>query len=171
MMFYFNRDEPAEWVLGQIDLREGKRIFGALHEGHGLSTFHFRNGVRATFFSGRDHEDMGCMIRAVGDDGVLEILDQAPWLRVHRYDTPGWTDHDQGESIHDDLGIYRAIDDLLSCLKSGSEPLTSSRRALQGTEVIFATYASSLQRRRIDLPLGPCRSGLLTLAEDPSGSD
>lgn len=166
MMFYFNRDEPAEWVLGQIELRDGKRVFGALHESHGISTFRFRNGVRATYFSGRDHEDLGCMIRASGDGGILEVLDRAPWLRVHRFDTPGWTEYNQGESIHDDLGIDRTIADLLVCLQSGDEPLTSSRRALQATEAIFATYESSLRRGRVDLPLEPCRSGLLTLAEE-----
>lgn len=170
MMFYFNRDESAEWVLGQIDLREGKRVFGALHESHGISTFRFKNGVRATYFSGREHEDLGCMIRAIGDLGVLEILDQAPWLRVHRFDSTGWTEYDEGESIHDDLGIDRTIADLLACLQSGDEPLTSSRRALQATEAIFATYESSLRRGRIDLPLQPCRSGLLALAEDDSGT-
>jgi predicted dehydrogenase len=166
MLFYFNRDEPAEWVLGQIDLRDGKRVFGALHEGQGISTFRFANGVRATYFAGRDHADLGCMIRATGEKGILEILDQAPWLRVHRFDTAGWTDHDPGESIHDDLGIHRAIEDLVSCLESGKEPLTSCRRALQATEVIFATYESSRRRRRIDLPLAPGRSGLLAMAEE-----
>lgn len=165
MMFYFNRDESAEWVLGQIDLRDGKRVFGALHEGHGISTFRFKNGVRATYFSGRDHEDLGCMIRAHGDQGILEILDQAPWVRVHRFDAAGWNHYDEGESIHDDLGIDRTVADLLDCLQTGAEPLTSSRRALQATEVIFATYESSLRQSRIDLPLEPCRSALLTLAE------
>jgi predicted dehydrogenase len=169
MMFFFNRDEPARWVLGQLDLREGKRVFGALHEGQGIATFGFRNGVRATYFSGRDHTDLGCMIRAIGEEGVLEILDTAPWVRVHRLDQPGWADHDPAESIHDDLGIHRAIEELIACLQSAKEPLTSSRRALQATEVIFATYESSRQRRRIDLPLPPGRSGLLAMAEAEAG--
>ena len=43
--------------------------------------------------------------------------------------------------------------DLIDCLKTGREPELSGRKALQATELIFATYESSRKRERISLPL------------------
>jgi len=58
-----------------------------------------------------------------------------------------------GEGLHDEACHTRAILDLIDALKSGREPEVSARRALQATELIFATYESSRRRGRIDLPL------------------
>ena len=57
MLFYFNDETPAEWVLGQIDIRGAGRAFGALMEGQAVTTFRFANGVRATMFAGKDHKE------------------------------------------------------------------------------------------------------------------
>jgi len=46
-----------------------------------------------------------------------------------------------------------AIQDLADALKTGREPELSARKALQATELIFATYESSRKRGRVDLPL------------------
>lgn len=165
MMFYFNDETPVQWALGQIDIRGAGRAFGALMEGQGLVTFRFENGVRATMFSGKDNTDLGCFIRVTGEDGVLEITTSDPWLRVHRFDKPGWREVDTGESIHDDAAIYRGIQNLLDCLESGQKPLLSSENALRATEIIFAAYESSRRRGRVDLPLGPAPSALLQMVE------
>ena len=165
MLFYFNNETPAEWALGQIDIRGARRAFGALHAGQGIVTFRFENGVRATYFSGAQHQDLGCMVRVTGEKGVLEILENAPYLRVHRYDEPGWREIDTGESIHDDAAIYRGIDDLLACLELGEISLLSADYAVQATEIIFATYESSRRRGRVDLPLASGPSALLAMVE------
>ena len=167
MLFYFNNDTAAEWVLGQIDLRNSHKVFGALQEGHGVITFRFKDGVRATFFAGLNHPDLGCMIRAIGTDGILEIADKGPgWLRMHQYLKPGWQNVDtEGEGIHDNAAIYRGVADLVSCVESGKTPLLSSVNAIKPEEVIFAAYESSLRRARVDLPLAPGPSALLKIAE------
>ncbi len=165
MLFYFNGETPAEWALGQIDVRGARRVFGNLNEGQGVVTFHCANGVRATMFSGKDNADLGCFIRVSGDDGVLEITTEAPWLRLHQFAEPGWQVFDTGESIHDDAAIYRGIDDLLECLDTGATPLLSSQNALRATEIIFAAYESSRRRARVDLPLEPGPSALLAMVE------
>ena len=56
--------------------------------------------------------------------------------------------------------------DLVACLQSGDEPRLSGRKALQATELIFATYESSRRRGRVQLPLACDDSALLTMLED-----
>ncbi|MBI4552594.1 MAG: gfo/Idh/MocA family oxidoreductase, partial [Candidatus Latescibacteria bacterium] len=51
------------------------------------------------------------------------------------------------------------------CLKTGREPVLSGRKALQATELIFATYESSRRRAKITLPLDVDDSALLTMLE------
>lgn len=158
LMFFFNGDSPADWVIGQIDLQDGVRVFGAIQTGHGITEFRFRNGVRALYRFGPPHVELGALLRLTGDAGEIEILFDAPWLRIRRHTQPTWEVVDTGESIHDDLGIYRAIADTLACLDAGREPPLGSTNALRATEVIFATAESARRRGRVDLPLpsGPC---------------
>ena len=158
LMFFFNGDTPAEWVLGQIDMRGATRVFGALNAGHGVTEFRCQNGVRAVYHFGHQHAELGCLLRLTGDGGVIEILPDAPWLRVRRFGQAEWEVVDTGESIHDDQAIYRGIADVLACLDAGTMPQLASDRALRATEIIFATYESARRRARVDLPLpsGPC---------------
>jgi len=165
MLFHFNNDTLARWALGQIDIRGAHRVFGALVEGQGVVTFRFENGVRATMFAGMDHEDLGCMIRVIGEEGTLEILPGQPWLRIRRLSAPGWREIDTGETIHDDAAIGRGIVDLLDCLETGRTPLLSSDHAIRATEIIFAAYESSRRRARVDLPLEPGPSALVAMVE------
>ncbi len=163
LMFFFNHDTPAEWVLGQIDLRDSTKVFGAINAGHGITEFRFQNGVRAVYHFGRQHAELGCLLRLVGDGGLIEILFDAPWLRLRRHGQADWEVVDTGENIHDDKAIYRGIADLLQCLETGAVPELASERALRPTEVIFATYESARRRGRIDLPLPPGRSAMLEM--------
>lgn len=163
MMFFYNNDTPADWVLGQIDLRGATKVFGAIQTAHGVSEFRFKNGVRAVYRFGRDHEELGCMLRIIGAEGVIEILFGPPWLRIRRAGQTAWEAIETGESIHDDNAIYRGIADLLTCLDTHQEPQLSSRKALRATEIIFATAESSRRRGRIDLPLPPGPDAMLTL--------
>jgi predicted dehydrogenase len=158
LMFFFNHDTPAEWVLGQIDVRTPRIVFGAMHAGHGITEFRFRNGVRAIYHFGRQHAELGCLLRLSGDDGLIEILFEAPWLRLRRFGRKDWEVVDTGENIHDDKAIYRGIADILTCLETGGVPQLASDQALRATEIIFATHESSRRRSRVDLPLppGPC---------------
>jgi UDP-N-acetylglucosamine 3-dehydrogenase len=165
MMFYFNGDTPADWVLGQIDLREATRVFGAINVGHGISEFRFQNGVRAVYHFGHQHAELGCLLRLTGEQGVIEILFDAPWLRFRPHGRAGWEVIDTGENIHDDKAIYRGIADILACLDAGTVPQLAAERALRATEIIFATYESSRRRGRVDLPLRPGKCAMLSMLE------
>jgi predicted dehydrogenase len=163
LMFFFNDDTPAEWVLGQIDMRGATRVFGAINAGHGLSEFRFQNGVRAVYHFGHQHAELGCLLRLTGDGGVIEILFEAPWLRLRRHGQVEWEVIDTGENIHDDKAIYRGIADVLACLDAGTVPQLASERALRATEIIFATHESARRRGRVDLPLQPCKCAMLAM--------
>ena len=165
LMFFFNGDTPADWVVGQIDVRDSTKAFGAINPGHGLTEFRFQNGVRALYRFGKDHAELGALLRIIGEDGVIEILFDAPWLRLRRAGQPAWEVIDTGENIHDDKAIYRGIAEIIACLDTGAVPQLASERALRAAEVIFATYESSRRRARIDLPLPPCRCPMLSMID------
>ena len=158
LMFFFNDDAPAEWVLGQIEMRGAHKVFGGINAGQAITEFRFQNGVRALYHGGHQHAELGCMLRLNGDAGMIEILFDAPWLRIRRHSQAAWEILDTGENIHDDKAIYRGIADLLACLDTGAVPQLASARALRATEIIFATHESARRRGRVDLPLppGPC---------------
>ncbi len=165
-IFFFNGDEDAEWALGNIDMRGSKKVFGALQEGQGIVTFKFKNGVRATMYAGKDHQDIGALVRVVGEKGVLELYENEPWLSIQLFDKAGGFEVvDTGEGIHDNEGNYRAMENLVECLESGKEPELRSANALRPTEIIFAAYESSRRRARVDLPLPPGKCAMLEMVE------
>jgi UDP-N-acetylglucosamine 3-dehydrogenase len=153
MLFYYNDHQPAEWVMGQVELRGYHTIFGAPLEGQALCHFKFRNGVRATIVTGHD-ADLGAENRLIGTDGVIEI--GAPGdvlLRIRARGHSDWQAIPTSEGLHEYSFFDRAIADTVESLRTGREPALSARTALLGTEVIFATYESSRRGARIDLPL------------------
>jgi hypothetical protein len=54
---------------------------------------------------------------------------------------------------------------VVDALKTSREPELAGRKALQATELIFATYESSRRRARVDLPLEIEDSSLLSMLE------
>jgi predicted dehydrogenase len=153
MLFFFNDETPVDWVIGQVDTRDARTIFGVIVEGQGISQFRFRNGVTGMVLTGVSATDP-LIIRLYGDDGMIEIgqSDDAP-LRLWNGHTPGWQIMVVSEGLHDAACHTRAILDLINALNTGREPELSARRALRATELIFATYESSRRRGRVDLPL------------------
>ena len=153
MMFKFNDETPAEWVIGQVDMRDHRVVFGVTLEGHGISHVKFSNGVDGLLLTGAGADSM--YIRVYGSDGMLEMTnsEEAP-LRVRSKDSGGWQTVAVSEGIHG-LGdmVARGVHDLIAALKEGREPELSGRRALATTEVIFGTYESSRRRGRVDFPL------------------
>jgi UDP-N-acetylglucosamine 3-dehydrogenase len=163
MMFFYNDETPVEWVIGQIDARGGHPIFGAMVEGQGLSLFKWRNGVsglmvtghQGLYQQGQPLRSIDCNNRLVGSEGVIEVgVHDGPPLRLRNVETGGeWLEIDAGGGIHDHELHAEAVLDLVDALKTGREPELSGRKALQATELIFATYESSRRRGRVDLPL------------------
>jgi predicted dehydrogenase len=153
MFFFYNDETPVEWVIGQVEPRGGKTVFGVPLEGQGVSHFRFQNGVHGLLLTGPE-TGQGTLTRLVGSDGVIEAAagGEEPlrlWGRAQR----GW------ETIPLDgdrsLGgtVARGVEDVIDALRTGREPELAAARALRATELIFATYESSWRRGRVDLPL------------------
>ena len=174
MMFLYNDDTPAEWVMGQIDARGGRTIFGATVEGQGLSLIRYRNGVLGWMLTGkqitspeRPAREEKCANRLIGADGVIEVLvDKGPRLRVKSAATGGtWREVDAGEPQSWAEVVGAAIQGTVDALGDGKEPKLSARKALRATELIFGTYESSRRRERVDLPLEIDDSPLLSMLD------
>ncbi len=152
MFFYYHSETPAKWVMGQVDSRKDHTIFAVAMESQGLCEFQFEDGVRAYLTTGEhSHEDAAH--RLLGTEGILEVRWDAPYLRLLNAKSGGWQTIDQPDDLHKWDAIGRGIADLVDALDTGREPLLSAKYALQSTEVIFAAYASSRRRGRVDLPL------------------
>lgn len=149
MLFFYNDDQPAEWVIGQIDSRTRTRAFGADMENMAISHFKWRNGVRAFVVTGFD-SNIRAAHRLVGEGGVLEA-NEGP-LRVKARGDAEWRvveapSPPRGEHLRTAADVVRQLD------QPGYKSILSAGYAIQSTEVIFATYLSSRLRGRVDLPL------------------
>lgn len=164
MMFFFNEETPAEWVIGQIDVRTERTTFGARTEDQAISCFRFTNGIRGLLMTGYE-ANIGAAHRLIGAHGIIEI----GWDSVVRIRAAGdadWRKLELAETIHGNQAIPRAAADLIRALdEPGYTPLLAAENALRSTEVIFATYESSRRRGRVDLPLEPQDSALIAMLE------
>jgi predicted dehydrogenase len=174
MMFFYNGDVPAEWVIGQIDGRGGRAIFGAQVEGQGLSLIRYRNGVYGLMITGQafmdpelETREERCANRLIGSTGTIEVgVRGGAALRYRNLDTGGaWQEVDVGEAETWAEVVGAAIQGNVDALLAGREPELSARKALQATELIFATWESSRVRGRVDLPLQIEDSPLLSMIE------
>ena len=164
MFFFYNNDEPAEWVLGQIDASEKREIFGVEVEAGGVSWIRWRNGLEGLLTTG-DAEMHGVSNRLIGTEGIIEVgggRDKPP-IRIMRSGSCWEVPDLPGPQVNPSV---LSVLDLVDCVKTGREPELSGRKALQATELIFATYESSRRRGRVDLPLDVEDSALLTMLED-----
>jgi len=160
MMFFYNEEQAAEWVIGQIDSRTERRVFGAYEENQAISHFKWRNGVRGILLAGHD-ASIGATHRLIGTEGVLEVLTERT-MRLRGKGDAEWriVEVPQGE-----LNEHRltALDIVRQLDEPGHRSFLNVDNAIQHTEVIYATYESSRHRGRIDLPLIPEDSALLAL--------
>jgi predicted dehydrogenase len=152
MIFYFNNETPAEWVIGQIDSREERLVFGVPLENQGISLFKFKNGVKGYLETGYQ-AGIGATHRLMGTDGYIEVHDSQPNIRYHGKKDGSLQTIETKDGQHGGDAISLGIADLVDCLESGQKPLLSGHNAIQTMEVILATYESSRRRGRVDLPL------------------
>ena len=153
MMFFYNNQQPVEWVLGQIDIRDSKELFGVRLEGHGMSHWRYANGVFGHMFTGAS-AGSGAHNVLRGTEGVIEVgVPDGPTLRMMNAETGGWEDLKNDDGLHGADAFTAAVLDAVDSLVEGREPELAGARALQATELIFATYHSSRLGKRIDLPL------------------
>ena len=168
MMFFYNNQQPVEWVLGQIDMRDGKEFFGVRVEGHGMGHWRYANGVFGHMFTGAS-AGSGAHNVLRGTEGVIEVgVQDGPTLRMMNAESGGWKDLGDEEGLHGGDAFTAAVHDAVDSLVEGREPELSGKRALQATEMIFATYHSSRLGKRIDLPLNEEDLPLNKLLPEPS---
>jgi predicted dehydrogenase len=160
MMFFYNDDMPVEWVIGQIDARGGRTNRGHFSESQGISYFRYQNGVHGLLLTGFERGLGGpyptgeCCNRLIGSEGIIEVIpSRGIPLRIRGKGQSGWQVFDLEAGNDSPEFTKLAVLDLIDALKEGREPELSARKALQATELIFATYESSRRRRRVDLPL------------------
>ena len=151
MFFFLNDDEPAEWVIAQIDVAERREVFAVPVDTGGVSWVRFRNGVEGLLTTGSAMMD-GPRIRLLGSEGAIEIMgsDNAP-VRIRRRGAGDW------EPVTLDAGVPAA--------QATTASVQDLVEALQATELIFATYESSRRRGLVTLPLDVDDSALLTMLE------
>lgn len=162
MFFFYNNDEPAEWVIGQINCEQEGTAFAVPIENHGTSYVKWKNGVYGMLITGGD---MGgrCANRLIGSDGIIEVgVHNGPSIRYLAKGVGTWIVPDLGPWRRGDDTVLSVLD-LIDCLKTGREPELSGRKALQATELIFATYESSRRRAKIYLPLDIKDSPLISM--------
>ncbi|MBU0609166.1 MAG: Gfo/Idh/MocA family oxidoreductase [Armatimonadetes bacterium] len=164
MMFFFNSETPAVWVLGQISATEWREVFGLPYETQAICEFMFANGVRGVLYTGNDN-NIGCSMRLMGTDGVIELRDGGTPLWVRGKGDSKWKTPKVAGALHGGEAVGLGVHDAVESLVAKREPELAARRALQCTEVIFATYESSRRRGRVDLPLKPKDSAYLSMLE------
>ncbi|MYB02352.1 Gfo/Idh/MocA family oxidoreductase, partial [Candidatus Poribacteria bacterium] len=160
MFLFYNNDEPVDWVIGQIDVAEEKLVFGTQVETSGLSWFRWKNGVEGLLTTGGTSLK-GFSNRLIGTEGIIDVGGGTP-VRLLRAGSDGWETPDLSDIPKGDDTVFSVLD-LIDSVKTGREPELSGRKALQGAELIFATYESSRRRAKINLPLTVDDSALLTM--------
>jgi predicted dehydrogenase len=179
---YYTEGATVEWVLAQVDYREENVWFGSRNATQALSQWHYEDGTDGVARTGESCADDECYLRLVGSSGTIEIgVQDGPPLRmrenntswqaidaddetIHGRASPGYVgaavrklkDRFPGLSPEDRSGnlfIERAIGDVVGSLGADREAELSARRALQATELIFASWESARRRGRVDLPL------------------
>ena len=164
MFFFYNDDEPAEWVIGQIDAEGGREVFGTPVEGSGISWIRYRNGREGLLATGGTGMQ-GVQNRLIGSEGIIEIGGRnRPPLRV--VSGTRQVDVDLSGTMSQRDATTAAVLDLVDAVKNGREPELAGRKALRATELIFATYQSSRCRGRVQLPLEVDDSALLSMLAD-----
>jgi len=167
MFCFYNNEAAAEWVMGQIDVEAENKVFDALVETSGLAWIHFKSGVDGLLATGGVSFGDGTRNRLIGTEGMIEVGGgEEPPLRFKGKGDADWVEPDLQDVVPPGGDSLLATLDLIDALKNGREPELSGRKALQATELIFATYESSRRRAKIHLPLDVDDSALVTMVEE-----
>jgi UDP-N-acetylglucosamine 3-dehydrogenase len=165
MMFFYNDETPVEWLIGQVEARDNRTVFGAPIERQGLAYWKWQNDVYGLMTTGFE-AGPAAENTLIGTEGRIEV--GAPGninLRIWGKGQSDWEIVPTEDGLHGELHIFKAIQDAIDALNQGREPELAGRRALQATELIFATYESSRRRGRVTLPLDIEDSPLVELIE------
>jgi len=164
LAFMLNSNNPARWVMGQIDAREVNQWFDVPFEFAACATVRFENNVRAFLHVGDDFGwDFGFGIRLTGSGGIMEIrAEEDLWIQQFGKADCDERRYERGEDF---LFMGTVMADILAGLDGAGSLELSAAHALQATEVIFAIYESSRSRTRVDMPLKPGDSAFIAMLE------
>jgi len=151
MLQMFNKEVPAEWVIGQGDYRSGNRWFGAPQDNQGIWQVKYTNGVMGLFILGPNWDS--CALRLIGTKGIAELHWQEPIVRIWRQGRRAWDRVKVDNELHGGPTIQRAIASAIRALRTGGRSELCAENALKGAQIIFGGYQSSRIRGRVDLPL------------------
>jgi predicted dehydrogenase len=73
---------PAEWVIATVDARRPVVVYGVPMETQGVAQIRYGNGVHGLLLTGTSQDAVGCQIRALGSEGILELHGQPPHVRL-----------------------------------------------------------------------------------------
>jgi len=153
---YYTDQATPSWVLAGIDYREENVFFGAHNENHAVVQWAYENGVTGLATTGVGEGSIACHNRLVGSEGVIEVgaHDQDDGVLRIRRDGDGWESLDtDGEGLHDDAYIYRAVADVVEAVDTGDPSELDAANALDATEIIFGVWESARRRGRVEFPL------------------
>ena len=155
-------------AIGELRRFEGNcpNMFdwGTPVEGSEISWVRYQNGREGLLATGGTGMQ-GAQNRLVGSDGIIEIGGRnAPPLRV--VSGTQQINVDLRGTVSQRDATTAAVLDLVDAVKNGRKPELSGRKALQATELIFATYESSRRRGKVKLPLDVDDSALLSMLRD-----
>lgn len=158
----FTDDQPAEWVITQLDYRDEDIRFGAHQENQIWAQWRYDNGVHGVMATGEGSSLIDAAMLLRGTEGTLRIdSEDGPMLEVERdgireeIDVGGETMHGTPED-GDRLGSRfhdRAIGDVVDALENDEESQLSGRIGLQTAEILFGGYESVRRRGRVDIPV------------------
>lgn len=169
---FMNDDVPAEWVIGNIDMRDrgaidtGSHSFGfqdwnhsRTRYGHPVETgayaiIHFSNGVRGTLETGICARQGYQRMWIYGSEGLIEIsgdhkVGDEPSLRIFDRESKDWIVPEL-PSVNP---IAREISLLVESIETGKIHPLDGKSARTTQEILMAVFESARIRGRIDLPL------------------
>lgn len=152
MFFFYNDETPATAVLAQVEPTGGSTVFGVTIEGQAISQIRFENGVIGLLSTSAE-QDWPLMTRIVGSNGIIEAPSRMAPLRIFTPQSGGWQTIELEGASSLQEPVARGVVDLVKALHEGREPELSVNKVLKATELIFASYESARNGRRIDLPL------------------
>ncbi|MFC6993500.1 Gfo/Idh/MocA family protein [Haladaptatus sp. GCM10025707] len=161
---YFNGERPAEWALCQIDYTEENVRYGTHNENRALASWAYENGVNALLASGSDADLVDCLVRVCCTGGTVELWpdDGEATMRVRRTGEEAFEEYECDERQM----ILGAIEDVVTSLQDGTEPLVSAANVLNANEIIFGCWESVRQHGRVEFPIDIDDNPLESMVED-----
>jgi len=153
MINFLNNDQKAEWVMGQIDIRNRRKGY-ANHpdmyaEDMAMGRICYKNGVRATVELG-EFAPQNWQFHVFGADGIIDAnIPGGPALRFMSTKTNGWIvpelkpcDPREEEMV-----------ELIKAIEEKREHISSGQIGRNCLEIIIGIFESSRSRRLANLPL------------------